>query len=382
MAISVNASSSPNESAERKLHKHWFDKAAATAMANQVAAVYADFDQTTFKRHALKRINSLEFGDRVKQFSRALHATLPPSYTEAIKILVKSFPGETVNANSVTDGWLQWPIGKFIADYGTDQFHESMHAMVALTQQFSSEFAVRPFVIRYPEDTFHTLLKLTGHPSEHVRRWCSEGTRTRLPWGMKLHAAIESPAPVWRILNELMDDESLYVRRSVANNINDLSKDHPDQVLEYCARWKKKCRPHRDWIIKHGLRSLIKTGNPDALELIGFSTPQKIKTELSVSPTSVKTGGSVQLSATLANNSKKSQRIMIDYVVHFIRKNDMRNEKVFKWKTIELAAGESITVGKKQWMKQTTARTLYKGEHKIEIQINGQRLAESAFQLK
>ncbi len=382
MAIKDKNKNSTEEKAERKLFKDWFDKAAATAMANQIAAVYSDFDKAAFKRKALRNINTLEFNDRVKQFAGAMQETLPESYPKAIKILTASLPKLPVSTESVTDGWLQWPVGQFIADNGTDHYAESMRAMTELTQRFSSEFAVRPFIVRYPKEAFSDLLVLTDHTNEHVRRWCSEGTRTRLPWGIKLQELIQDPAPIWPILHKLIDDDSLYVRRSVANSINDLSKDHPALVLKKCAQWQKKNHPHRDWIIKHGLRGLIKAGNSDALKLVGFSQPEKITAELSVSPKNIAVGGSVQLSATLSNKSKKAQAMMVDYVVHYVRKNNVRNEKVFKWKTIDLAAGEVATLSKKQPMKETTIRALYKGVHKVEIQINGHRLAQTEFKLK
>ncbi len=373
---------SEKDKSTNKLFKDWFDKSAAAAMADQMSAVYKDFDQKAFRRLALNNIQTLEFNDRVKQFANALHQTLPESYPKAIKIIIKSFPKLAVDSESVTDGWLQWPIGQFIAEYGTDHFDESMQAMIALTQRFSSEFAVRPFIVRYQKDTFKELLKLTDHSSEHVRRWCSEGTRTRLPWGIKLVKLVDNPAPIWPILNKLIDDESLYVRRSVANSINDLSKDHPDLVLKKCAQWKKKTTPERDWIIKHGLRGLIKAGNSEALALIGFSKPNKITANLSVSPKTIKLGESVQLSAMLENQSKKTQQLMIDYIVHYVRKNNVCNEKVFKWKSLELAAGESLELGKKHPMKTTTIRALYNGCHKVELQINGHRLADGQFTLK
>ena len=202
-------------------------------MAAQVAAVKPDFKSALFKRCALRNIESLEFNDRVKQFSAALHHTLPESYPAAIAVLVESLP-EEASAASITDGWLQWPVGQFIADYGTDHFKESMYAMTELTQRFSSEFAVRPFVEKYPDKTFDLLLRQTKHKSEHVRLWCSEGVRTRLPWGNKLNDLIADPAPILPILEALLDAESLYVRKSVANNINDLAKDHPQLVLKKC----------------------------------------------------------------------------------------------------------------------------------------------------
>ena len=375
------AGKSSGAASERKLFKDWFDKDAAKAMAQQIASVYPGFNAALFERRSLRGIESLEFNDRVKQFSEALHHTLPESYPLAVGILVESLP-EEASAASITDGWLQWPLGQFIADYGTSHFKQSMKAMIELTQRFSSEFAVRPFVEQYPEQTFEYLLKNTKHRSEHVRRWCSEGVRTRLPWGSKLHNVIAAPAPVFKILDALIDDESLYVRKSVANNLNDLAKDHPQKVLKKCRAWQKKESTHRSWIIRHGLRSLIKQGDPEALALTGFSKPEKLKTQLSVTPDSIRVNQSVALQLVVENGSKHSQNLMIDYVVHYVRKNNVVNEKVFKWKTLVLEAGCSVTIDKAHPMKQTTVRALYSGVHKLEVQVNGVRSGSCEFTLK
>ena len=148
-----------------------------------------------------------------------------------------------------------------------------MTAMIELTQRFSSEYAVRPFVERYPEATFKRLLALTDDPSPHVRRWCSEGTRPRLPWGAKLHHLVADPSPIWPILEALKDDDELYVRRSVANNLNDIGKDHAALVVERCQAWLEDGNAQRDWTVKHGLRSLVKDGDPGALAVMGYGPP-------------------------------------------------------------------------------------------------------------
>jgi len=366
---------------DKKAFKDWFDKQAAEAMAEQLGAVYSKFDKSAFIRCASRNLKKLEFNGRVKQFSDAMQQELPQSYPKAIAIVVKSLPENPVDAASVTDGWLQWPVGQFIADYGTDHFDESFAAMTELTQRFSSEYAVRPFVERYPQETFNNMRKLTTHPSEHVRRWCSEGTRTRLPWGVKLQDLIDNPAPILPVLDALIDDESDYVRKSVANSINDLSKDHPQLVLKKCRRWQKKSKPGRTWIIKHGLRTLIKQGDSGALELIGYGPPKKLAVKFSALPARIKLGGAVELEAKIVNRSTAKQNLMIDYVVHYVRKNNVVNEKVFKWKTLEIAAREEIVVSKKHPMKPTSIRALYGGKHKVEIQINGIRLAEAEFEL-
>jgi len=254
--------------------------------------------------------------------------------------------------------------------------------MVEQTQRFSAEYAIRPFVERYPKEIFKRLNKLAGHKSPHVRRMCSEGVRTRLPWGIKLKALIEDPAPIWQILEQLRDDPELYVQKSVANNINDIAKDHPEDVVKTLKSWKKGATPQREWIIKHALRTLIKDGHPKALELVGYGAPDKIKATLSVSPKTTSIGSSVALEVELKSSAKKPQELMVDYAVHYVRKNGSGSPKVFKWKSVSLAAGESVSLSKKHSMKATTIRALYPGEHVVEVQVNGKRLARTSFKLK
>ena len=181
------------ESGERKAFKDYFDRAAASVLAEQITRVHKAFDCSGFVRSATRNLKKLEFHDRVKQFSRSLAKTLPPDVPQAIDVLTHSLPPALPDCEAVADGWLQWPIGQFIADYGIEHLEESMEAMVQLTQRFTSEFAVRPFVERYPTEVFQRLEELTRHESPHVRRWCSEGVRSRLPWGVKLKSLAEDP---------------------------------------------------------------------------------------------------------------------------------------------------------------------------------------------
>ena len=323
----------------------------------------------------------LEFAGRVQLFSDALAATLPASRSKAIKILEKSLPPALPDCEDVTDGWLQWPIGQFIADHGLPHFEISMKTMTALTKRFSSEFAVRPFVDQYPKETFAYLRKLTADKDPHVRRWCSEGIRPRLPWGKVLRDLVEDPAPIWPILEALKDDDSLYVRRSVANNLNDIAKDHPDLVIKRCKAWSKNSNPQRDWLIKHALRTLIKAGDTRALALVGYKKPKAISTKLQLSPKKIALGQSVAMQATISSKAPRAQALMIDYVVHYVRQRNQTSEKVFKWKTLTLESGQSLVLDKKHPMRTTTIRALYPGAHRVELQINGQRLASGRFEL-
>ncbi len=366
---------------ERKAYKDYFDRSAAKALAQQVAVAMPSFDQKGFVRQAVRNIEALEFHARVKQFSDALRTTLPDDIPQALGILTQSLPAPLPDCEAVTDGWLQWPLGQFIADHGLDHFDDSMHAMTELTQRFSSEFAVRPFVQHQQEKTFAYLKSQLKHDSPHVRRWCSEGVRSRLPWGVKLNALVADPAPIWPILDALVDDPELYVRRSVANNLNDIAKDHPQVTIKRAKGWLKKPGEHREWVVKHGLRTLIKNGDPQALELIGFGAPKGVSAKLSIAPQKISVGETVALDVTLQSKAKSSQRLLLDYIVHYVRKGGKSGSKVFKWTTLELASGETRQVSRNHPMRQTTVRALYPGVHKVKLQLNGNVVAAGEFEL-
>lgn len=370
-----------NDQPERKAFKDWFDQSAAKMLGAQVRAAHKPFDQAAFVRRATRNLNQLELNARVQQFSDALRATLPGSVPASLEVLTQSLPPLLPDTEAVTDGWLQWPIGQFIADHGLDHIDESFAAMIELTKRFSSEFAVRPFVEKYPKDSLARLLALTSDPNAHVRRWCSEGTRPRLPWGRKLRGLVAEPTSIWPILEALKDDDELYVRRSVANNINDIAKDHPEQVVKRCRAWSKTESKNRDWLIKHGLRSLIKAGDPGALDIMGYRPPRQLRVKLSIAPKRISVGEVVEVTAELTSTSGRAQDLLVDYLVHYVRKGDKTGCKVFKWTTLNLPARGSKTVTKRHPMKVTTIRALYPGRHKVEVQVNGVVCAEVEFAL-
>ena len=366
---------------EKKAFKDWWDLEAAEALGNQISGAMPGFDRKRFVRLATKGLADLEMSDRVKQFSVALRKTLPDSVPEAMCVLVGSLPAEMEDCESLTDGWLQWPVGQFILEYGVDYFEESMVAMIALTKRFSAEFAVRPFADRYPEITMHRLLDLTSDVNPHVRRWCSEGIRPRLPWGSKLRGLVEDPGPIWPILEALKDDEELYVRRSVANNLNDIAKDHPAAVVECCRKWMAEPTAEREWLVKRALRTLIKDGDASALEVVGYGRARGVELEFEIAPKAISVGESIEMEVSVGSSHRRSQNLMIDYVVHYVRKNGKTSEKVFKWKSLSILEGDSVTLTKRHSMRMTTIRALYVGRHRVEIQVNGERLAEAHFDL-
>lgn len=374
-----DAQASRERMGEKKLFKDWFDAEAASMLAARIGEVYPRFPAKRFCQFALEDIESMEFAARVRNFSNALSETLPADVPKALEILTRSLPEPLPDCDAVTDGWLLWPVGQFIADHGLDYFEDSFEAMIELTQRFTSEFAVRPFVERYPERTLERLLSLTSHPNPHVRRWCSEGSRTRLPWGRRLKGLIENPGRIVPILESLRDDPEIYVRRSVANNWNDLTKDHPAWVMDHLEIWSDPSEPQRAWIIARALRGLVKEGHPRALELVGYSSDIRLDATLQLTSSSVRVGDFAELILTLNSRRNRSQNLLIDYIVRYVRANGASSPKVFKWTTMDLEPRVSVTISKRHPMRVTTVRALYPGIHRVVAQINGKPVAEAEF---
>jgi len=366
---------------EKKLFKDWFDREAAEALADQVGRVMPRFDRQAFVKQAVSNLQRLEFHDRVAAFSKSLRDHLPQNVPKALAILKESLPPCLPGADSIAEGWRQWPLGRFIGDYGVPYFDESMEAMTELTRRFTAEFAVRPFLENDPRRTLAYLRKQTGHPCVHVRRWCSEGTRPRLPWGKRLQAFIVDPSPVFPILEALKDDPERYVQKSVANHLNDIGKDHPGILLERSELWLRQAEIGRQWIVRHALRSLIKQGNSRALSLLGFAAPEDISATLQITPARVCLGQSVQLAASIRNNGRNSLRVVVDYAVHYTRQRGKVGRKVFKWTQLEISPGDVLELQKMHPMKATTIRALYPGTHRVELQVSGHSLGSAEFEL-
>jgi 3-methyladenine DNA glycosylase AlkC len=252
------------------------DAEAIECLARNIACVHSDFDAAGFKRDAHHGLKPLAILDRGRHLSRVLRLHLPESYSEAVEILIRSL---TPPMQSTTDlglaGFFYLPHVNFVADYGLDAAHNggrdpfkiSMEAQYELTKRFSAEFSMRPFLIRWLERTLAKLMQWTRDPDPHVRRLCSEGSRPRLPWAIRIPALVRDPRPTLPILESLKDDVELYVRRSVANHIGDIAKDHPALAFDLCERWLEDASPSRKWIIRHAVRHPVKHGVREALRL-------------------------------------------------------------------------------------------------------------------
>jgi 3-methyladenine DNA glycosylase AlkC len=366
-----------SERQQKKLFKDWFDAEAAELLTAQFVSAWPEFDANKFIALATYQLEQLEFHGRVRQFSDALRETLPQDIPTALQIITRSLPPVLPGTDDTTNGWLQWPVGHWIADHAVDHPDLAFEVMRELTQRFTSEFAIRPFVERYPEKTFTYLLDNTTHPSPHVRRWCSEGVRPRLPWGKRLNALLRDPSPILPILESLKDDSSRYVQKSVANCLNDIGKDNAAVLVQVCSAWQQDKTPQRSWIIRHALRSLIKKGNPDALNLLGYSQEIALHTTLTLFPQKLRIGDSITMQATLHNTAPTPVSVVLDFAVDYVRQRGKTSNKVFKWKNQELGPDQRIQLTKKLAFTPNTTRALYPGEHRIYLQLNGVRHAEA-----
>lgn len=346
-------------------------------------AAGADFPEDAFCRDAMSVLESLELKGRVRHLITVMGRHLPPSFPEAAVILGK-----------IRDHWEQredderlmffaaWPLIDYVAEHGLNHPHIALPLLRYLTPLFTAEFAVRPFIEVHPEETFTQLQMWCMDSDPHVRRLASEGCRPRLPWGKQLPEFIRDPGPVLRLLENLKDDPSDYVRKSVANNLNDISKDHPGLVIETCRRWKKQKVSGRDWIIRHATRTLVKDGHPDVFPLLGFTRRPKIRvTGPTLSSGHLMLGEPLGFSAVVESASQDKQSVVIDYAVHYMRANGRTNAKVFKWKNLKLRPGQKVEITKSHAFKAVSTRRHYAGTHKIEVLVNGRARANAEFEL-
>jgi len=255
--------------AEFKQLKFYYDKELAELLAEKINSVYSKFDSKTFIKRVSKEVKDLELKARVEVFTDALSTHLPNNYKSAVKILLKILGPENKNETGMFKEyyWLM-PVAFFIEKYGLDDFETSINAISEITKRNTGEYAIRPFIRRYPKDTMKVMKKWSKDKNVHIRRLASEGCRPRLPWSKKLNEFILDPSQILPILENLKEDDSPFVKKSVANNINDILKDNYNIGIKLLENWSKTINPDTKWIIKHALRNEIKKENPDAIQLI------------------------------------------------------------------------------------------------------------------
>ena len=364
----------PTESSPPAALKDWFDEARYRALARDLLGIAPKFDEKAYLALTLEGLAERSLMQRLHQCAVAVDVALSGSFQQKVRVLQKLAP-------KLGHEFVSIFLCDFVATFGRDDFDFSMAALRFFTVFGSAEFAVRPYIVADQERALKTLLHWTTDGDEKVRRLASEGSRPRLPWGMRLSSLVRDPSPTAAIIEALKDDESVFVRRSVANHLNDITKDHPEFVLRLLESWDLE-REHLRWIAKHACRTLIKRGDPRALKLFGFGRKAEVSAALRASPQNLKLGDRLTLSATVTSTSSRSQRLVIDYVVHYVKARGVSAEKVFKWTEVDVPAGGVLDLSKSQVIRDFTTRKHHAGRHRVELQINGGRVAESAFVLK
>ncbi|WP_370980531.1 hypothetical protein [Agaribacterium sp. ZY112] len=361
------------------------DEINATSV-KKLAALFTDlaceFDAMSFSELALTGLDQLSLKQRVFHIVHALKQVLSVEYLKITQLFDKL--SENQERNKTLTAFEAWPLIEFIGLEGIEQPELALPCLAKLTHLFSAEFAIRPYLEKHEALCFTFFEAWLGSKDEHIRRLISEGTRPRLPWGAQLTKYRSDPVPLEAFLRALSTDDSLYVRRSVANNLNDIGKDNPEWLIDTCESWlardlepelAKRCL----WVIKHGLRSLVKLGNSKALRLLGYHGELE-KAELSLSGDRVSIGASLELVAHLLCGAEAG-RFVIDYSIAFVKKNGSVSSKVFKWKNVELDPGEKLELSKKQSFKVLSTRQYYSGLHQVSLLVNGDVKAQAIFDL-
>jgi 3-methyladenine DNA glycosylase AlkC len=374
--------------------KNLINPALVQSAAKRLHAVHPSFERQRFEQLALDDLEALELKARVLQVARALSGTLPHAsaaeFAVACEALERSLaPPVPVDGISATrndmqgglSGWIMWPLGEFVAMVGLPYPKRALQTLHALTQRMTAEFSIRPFIEAHPALAYATLLRWTQDPSDHVRRLASEGSRPRLPWGLRLQSLVQDPSPTLPILLALQDDPSDYVRRSVANHLNDIAKDHPDVVVQWVQQHLPKASKERTALLKHASRSLIKDGHAPMMALWGAGKALQGSTALKLSPGKLAVGDALEIEVSLQSSAKSAQKLVVDYVVYHVKANGSTSPKVFKGWVLTLEAGEKVLLRKQHSFKPVTTRRYHAGQHRISLQINGQTMAEAGFAL-
>lgn len=367
---------------EAKL-KHFFGADIVNGIADDIAASHSGFDKLGFCAQAMEGLDSLELLPRGWHIAEALHAHLPGDFPRAAAILTASLgPEIPATGQNGMAPFRYLPHVFFVQKYGLEHFDAAMQAQDALTRRFSCESSIRPYLERYPQQTLAQLGQWARHDNAHLRRLVSEGTRPRLPWAPRLRSIDAGDPAVMALLETLRDDPALYVRRSVANHLNDITKLAPEIALETCRRWLLDASHDRRWLVTHALRDLVKKGNAQALDLMGAGVvPDVVLSGFAADPAQITLGDTVRFAFTLTSRAASAQDLLVDFAVDFVKANGDTRPKVFKLKRLILAPGQSVQLSGRVSLAEMTTRSHYPGRHTIEARINGVPFPLGGFQV-
>ncbi len=366
------------------LKDHLFNREKIEYLSRLITQTYPSFKSSSFIQEVCEKFPEQELKQRIEHIQNSLKVYLPDNFPKAIEILLRSLPAEC-DPNKTDDDFGDFifsPYSEYVAKYGCTKKYLSLSfaALEEITKRFSVEWAIRPFLEKFPDETIIQIQKWTHHTHYHVRRLASEGIRPHLPWGKKIDIPFST---IIAVLNNLYDDNTRFVTRSVANTLNDISKKKPDIVLTSLQKWKtaeKQSSTEMDFIIKHATRTLVKKGHHQTLIFLGFSpNPKVVTTQLKLKNSSVLVGESLQFSFSVT--AEQDENLIIDYSLSFPDASGKPHPKVFKIKNVFLHKGEKIHIEKKHPLRIMTTKKLYPGEYLLKIIINGKISCEEKFTL-
>ena len=367
--------------------KNVFDRDLIAMIGGHLSAHDPGFDRSAFEEAAGEGLEGLEFKARSRLITSALENSLPADFDRASRMIraalhpdVDAPIGGSSDARGLR-GWALMPIADFVAARGLARFDASMDLLAEITCRFTAEFAVRPFILEDQDRAMAHVRRWSRHGNPHVRRLASEGTRPRLPWGVRLTPFVEDPAPLLPVLDALRDDPSEYVRRSVANSLNDIAKDHPDLVADIARDWLRGAAPERARLVRHACRTLVKRGHRGALETLGFDAAELRLKEIRLTGPEVRFGEALEFDVTVQSSSAAESRVALDYVIHHRKANGGTAPKVFKWKVLRIGAGEILRLTRRHPIRPITTRVYRNGTHRVEIVASGTVLGGVDFEL-
>ncbi|MBL8298203.1 MAG: DNA alkylation repair protein [Rhodanobacteraceae bacterium] len=353
--------------------KDLFNRSLLREIAAELQRAHPPFDAAAFVARSLDGLDQLELTGRTALIAEALQEFLPQPFARAAAVIEAALGQEipATGENGLTP--LRYmPHVAFVQKYGIDDYEAAIRTQAELTKRFTAEFSIRAFLQRYPERTYAQMLAWAQDDNTHLRRLASEGLRPRLPWAPRLRAYQQDPRPVLAVLELLKDDPERYVQRSVANNLNDIAKDHPALAVETCRRWAQDAPAGRTWVIRHALRYLVKAGNQEAIHLLGGAEQPRVNVKhVHIRPEQVSLGGAVQLAFEVQSAAQAAQHLLIDYAVHFVKANGGTRAKVFKLRALTVQPGEKARFSATVSLATMTTRRHYAGWHRVEVLVNG-----------
>ena len=344
--------------------KNQLNEKVVEGISDEISKLFPAFDRNEFKKKVFNsEWEQKELKQRFRHISVTLNDVLGLGYIETLE-LFKKISGKLGT-------WAEFILPDYVEVFGLNHFNESMQALEIFTQYSTGEFAVRPFLIKYPDKVMAQMLKWSKHKNHHVRRFSSEGSRPRLPWGLGVPWLKKDPSKIIPILENLKNDKSEYVRKSVANNLNDISKDHPELVLNLSKKWMGKTK-EIDWIVKHGCRTLLKKGNKHALALFDISKSIRFKiTNFCLELQEIQIGNYTHFSFDIELAEKSARQLRLEYKIYFVNASGGYSEKIFKISEKTVRSGTVINIKRKISFVNLTIRTHFPGKHKLSLVVNG-----------